>query len=963
MRSTLKRRVSVTATCFLAVWFTVLWSFGAQAEKPEVSLSAQERQWLSEHRTLRLGVGVAFPPYMWVERKDGGYAFKGMVSDYVDLLGKRLDVDMQIVFGIPFNQALERGRNGRIDLFPCLSKTPERARFLLFTKPYLSYPLVIITREDAPIIGSVEDLEGKRLAVVKHLFAYSKMKNDYPTLRIKYVFTRKVEENLVAVSMGRADACIINLAAASYYIQKNGLTNLKIAAPVNWDSVHLAMGVRKDWPMLLNIIEKALASISQEEKDRISERWIRAEYEPGIPIVQICRWSLGIGLFVAFLFAMFFFWNRRLQKEIFQKEEAEEALKESERKVTTLIGNLPGIAYRCLSDKDWTMLYISDGCKVLTGYEPHEMIENRVMSFKDLIVPEDRPHVWKAVDKALKKNHSFTLEYRIKDKTGNEKWLWEKGRPVGESEGNICILEGFITDITERRRAQLAMLLQKEKAERYLNLAGVMFIGLDDRGNVNVANRKACEILACNEKEIIGQNWFDHFVPPDIRTDVKTVFEELMKGNVEPVEYFENPIISKSGKEKHIAWHNIYMTDDAGNIVGVLSSGEDITEKRRLETQLRHAQKIEAVGTLAGGIAHDFNNILGIILGNAELAADDVAKWSPTRKNLDEIKKACLRAKDVVRQILNFSRKTEIEQKPFDLAAAVSESLKLLRASIPTSIHIRQNIPDRLMEILGDATQIHQIMINLCTNAAHAMENEGGILSVTLKHIEIDGDTALHHPELDPGPHVQLSVTDTGAGISPEVINRIFDPYFTTKEVGEGTGLGLSVVHGIVRSHHGEILVESLRGKGTTFNIFFPTLESWDVEEKKEVSELPGGKESILFVDDEPLLVELNRQRLEKLGYTVTGMTDPSEALAFLKVHSHEIDLIITDMTMPGMTGDKLAERIFEIRPNMPVILCTGYSQKMTDAKARNLDIRKYIEKPIEMAELAGAVRDALKLL
>ena len=232
--------------CLLAVFLLVFWSFKAGAQKPMVSLSGEERKWLTEHRTLRLGVGVAFPPYMWVEKKDGRHIFEGMVSDYVDLLGERLGVDMQIVFDIPFNEALERGRTGRIDLFPCLSKTPERAQFLLFTKPYLSYPLVIITREDAPIIGGLKDLEGKRFAVVKHLFVYSKMQNDYPNLDLNYVFTGKVEENLEAVSLGRANACIINLAAASYYIQKKGLTNLRIAASVDWEGVQLAMGVRKD---------------------------------------------------------------------------------------------------------------------------------------------------------------------------------------------------------------------------------------------------------------------------------------------------------------------------------------------------------------------------------------------------------------------------------------------------------------------------------------------------------------------------------------------------------------------------------------------------------------------------------------------------------------------------------------------------------------------------------------------
>jgi len=315
--------------CFIPVGIALLvfWAFLAEAQNLSVALSEQEKEWLTEHRTFHLGVGVAFPPYMWVEKKDGDPIFKGMVSDYVDILGKQLDVDMQIVFDIPFNEALAYGRDGRIDFFPCLSKTPERSQFLLFSEPYLTYPLVIITREDAPILGGVKDLKGKRFAVVKHLVVFSKIQNDYPNLHLNYVFTSKVAENLEAVSLGQADACIINLAVASYYIQKKGLTNLRIAAPVHWKGTQLAMGVRKDWPILQQIIKKTLASISQAEKDRISQRWIRVKYKPGVDIDLIWRWSLIVGTGLIILFVVFFAWNRRLQEEVTGRIQAEQAMK------------------------------------------------------------------------------------------------------------------------------------------------------------------------------------------------------------------------------------------------------------------------------------------------------------------------------------------------------------------------------------------------------------------------------------------------------------------------------------------------------------------------------------------------------------------------------------------------------------------------------------------------------------
>ncbi|SLM31939.1 Putative signaling protein (fragment) [Desulfamplus magnetovallimortis] len=270
-----------------------------------IKLSSEEQLWLEEHKTIKVGVGVAFPPYMWVDEKDGKPVFRGMVSDYIDLISRKLNVEMQVVYDIPFNKALELGKSGEIDFFPCLSQTPERSEFLLFTNPYLIYPMVIITRDDAPIIGGVEDLAGKRLAVVKHLIVYSRIQNDYPDLDVNYVFTGRVDENLENVSLGQADACIVNLAVASYFIHQKGLTNLKIAAPINWEGSQLAMAVRNDWPVFHGIITKTVDSFSQDEKDRISLKWIKTKYEPGVDIALVWRWSLGTVFFVAIVFFYF----------------------------------------------------------------------------------------------------------------------------------------------------------------------------------------------------------------------------------------------------------------------------------------------------------------------------------------------------------------------------------------------------------------------------------------------------------------------------------------------------------------------------------------------------------------------------------------------------------------------------------------------------------------------------------
>ena len=382
-------------------------------------------------------------------------------------------------------------------------------------------------------------------------------------------------------------------------------------------------------------------------------------------------------------------------------------------------------------------------------------------------------------------------------------------------------------------------------------------------------------------------------------------------------------------------------------------------EKKQLEAQLHQAHKMEAIGTLAGGIAHDFNNILGIFLGNAELAIDDTPTWNPARMNLEEIKTASLRAKDVVMQLLSFARKTKLEKKPINIIPIVEESFKLLRSSIPASIEIRLNIPKNIGTILADPTQLNQILINLCTNANHAMP-DGGIIVVTFKNSELDKDAAAQRPGLQPGRYVSLTISDTGHGISQEEVDRIFDPYYTTKEIGRGTGMGLAVVHGIVKEHNGLIAVESELGKGTTFRILFPVVEKEAVVETEIDEKLPTGDEKILFIDDEEAIVKLGCQKLERLGYKVEATISPFEALELFRSKPDLYNLVITDLTMPKMTGDKLVKEFLTIRPDIPIILCTGFSEKIDESKAKAIGAADYIEKPFDKRDLAFKIRRVL---
>ena len=389
-----------------------------------------------------------------------------------------------------------------------------------------------------------------------------------------------------------------------------------------------------------------------------------------------------------------------------------------------------------------------------------------------------------------------------------------------------------------------------------------------------------------------------------------------------------------------------------------------ISERKRLEAQLRQAQKMEAIGTLAGGIAHDFNNILTAILGYTELALDDIRQESTAWNYLHEVRKAGLRAKTLVQQILTFSRRTEQLRTPVPLPLLIKEVLALLRASLPSTIEIRQEVTPDVGIVLGDPTQLQQVLLNLCTNAAHAMHVTGGRLEVRLEAVVVDAPMIARHPELQPGPSVCITVADTGHGIPPEVLERIFEPFFTTKGPGEGTGMGLALVHGIVTDHGGAVLVDSVIGQGTIFTIYLPRsaepAQSAASQEEAAASGAQPGTECVLFVDDETILVSLGQAILQRLGYDVVACTSSVEALEVFRAAPRRFDLVITDQTMPHMTGEVLAQELRRLRSDIPIILCTGFSHVMHAERARELGIDAFLMKPLAMQEFAQTIQQVM---
>jgi len=643
---------------------------------------------------------------------------------------------------------------------------------------------------------------------------------------------------------------------------------------------------------------------------------------------------------------------RGIDRDITHRKYVEETLKKSKEELKSIFRAAPtGIGL--VSDR--IIQQANDRICEMTGYSKNELIGQNARIFYP--TDEDFEYVGKEKYRQIKTLGTGTVETHFKRKDGEIIDVLMSSTPLDPT--NLSAGVTFTAlDITKRKMAEEA-LRESQNRLRDISLSMADWIWeTDGETKFTYLSQSIKDVLGYAPEELIGKTPFD-LMPEDESVRVKEIVSKIISKS-ENIKDLENWNIDKEGHRLFMLTSGIPILNNEGKIQGYRGVNKNITTQRKLETQLQQAQKMESIGTLAGGIAHDFNNILFPIVGYTEMLLEDVPKNSPFRDSLNKIYNSSLRAKDLVNQILTFSRQEASELKLIKMQPVIKEALKLMRSTIPTTIEIKQDINADCGVIKVDPTQIHQIVMNLTTNAYHAMEETGGELKVSLKQINLE-TLDLMDPKMEPGAYACLIVADTGVGMDKNVTDKIFDPFFTTKAIGKGTGMGLSVVHGIVTIMGGAIQVYSEQGKGTEFHVYFP-VEKNSLKKQTTHSkiQIQGGTEQILIVDDEEEILAMEKKMLERLGYQVTSLTDSMEALEIFRASPHRFDLIITDMAMPNMAGDKLSAELTKIRSDIPVLLCTGFSKTMSEEQAISQGIKGFLFKPIVMKELAQKIREVL---
>ena len=637
--------------------------------------------------------------------------------------------------------------------------------------------------------------------------------------------------------------------------------------------------------------------------------------------------------------------------EVTKRIVAENELRKSENRISSIFRSAPiGIGVvvdRVLTDVNSRL------CDI-TGYDRGDLINQSAR----MLYPDDQEFEFVGREKyaQIADRGTGTVETHWRCKNGAIIDVLLSSTPIDLNDQSKGVTFTAL-EITERKKTENALRHSERRFRELAELLPETIYEMDLEGNLTFVNQNAFEKFGYTKEDLDhGLNAFHMIIDKD-RAKAKENFKKIVHG--ESVGIQEYTAQRKDGTAFPALFHSSAIRISR-EVVGLRGFIIDITQEKQLQAQLEHSQKMKAIGTLAGGIAHEFNNMLSIIIGNAELAADDIPKWSPIADRLQEIQNASLRAKEVVRRLLSVARKSPSMKKPVEIRTLLEDALDLLRKTMPSTVSIQRNILCRAETILADPTEINQVIINLCTNALHAMHEETGVIQVCLEPVSSELLSSARFKKPKPGAYVKLTVTDTGQGIEPDLLGRVFDPYFTTKDVDKGLGMGLAVVDGIIKKHDGAIHIESDVGKGTTVEVLFPVVETQEKIDIDPQETLLAGTERILLIDDEPSVLTMVAQMIERHGFEVVKRSSSSEALELFRQQPDSFDLVITDMTLPVIPGDRLSQEILRIRPDVPIILCTGHSERIDDESAQELGIKAFVMKPFSRRHIVKTIQEVL---
>lgn len=934
-----------------------------------IELTEIEQAWLEGHKTIHLGVDGDYAPYSF--RNSSG-KYEGLAVDIIDLIASELDIEIEISTGLSWSEIIEKAKSKHIDAILTVFETNERKTFLDFSNIYLPTPLVISTRDDDDSIEGPEDLAGKNVALIRGYYSSEQVTTDNPDITVKW-YDSPVD-GLTAVSTGEADCYVGVLGVNDYTARMHGISNLKVAARYNMLLNGQRIGVRNDWPILVTIINKALNAISTQAKINLHQQWIgpsdilenhvRLQQENALNSKET-DWvkrhkTIHIGIDPEF--APFEFVDQQGRYQGITSEYLE------------ILSKRLGLKFYVIPNLSWDQTVEAARSGKIDMLPCIDKTEDResFLSFSKPYLDYHRVIITRTETPLISSlSAADKLKVAVQTASSHHGFLLEKTNitPIpyptllkaleAVSEGKVDAMVGNLSSsVYWIRKANLTNL---KIAAPATNEVSHLHFGVrkDWFPLISILEKGIASISPQKEKRI-REKWVHIEYEPGINPKQIIVYLLTIFAAISVIilgflgwNYKLKKEISKRTAELENLNQQLLLEIDERE--------KSKIEKEKLQHQLYQSQKHESLGNLASGIAHDFNNFLSVILGYAEIMKLQYKELPQLKANLTNILDAGQKARTLVQQILTFSRQTNSQPQYINPDEILYETVKLLRHTIPSNIRIVYERSSFDGCFYADPTHVSQVLLNLCTNAYHAMEEQGGVLTLSASEVATVYTQHFEESNLERDKFIMLSISDTGSGIPLELQDKIFKPHFTTKEPGKGTGLGLSIVLDIVKNYGGKIDLDSIEDRGTTFNIYFPKHEQ-EVDNTPIVPASPiEGKEHLLLVDDEQAVLAMYKELLSLFGYTVTETNNGESALKLFQSQPDRFDLVITDQNMPAMNGIQLAREIQVICPETPVILLSGYNSAIDKSKLADTSIKTVLMKPVGKDELGRVIKKILK--